>query len=154
MSIHLNLFQVSRETIIRRIGVGTHIVPLATVMFRLLKTGLGFDLDPYDLKACRTDTACCWRLHVVPSFMAFATLCPLPLKKEERLIRLCMRRKVCGSIIIWIKALPRFIGQTHLKWPQKHFTKLRRILYYSRKIRVKVRITLHTNDHSDDGRRL
>jgi hypothetical protein len=40
---------------------GTHMVPLATVMFRLLNTWFGFRFEPYCLKAWRTQTAC-WRL--------------------------------------------------------------------------------------------
>jgi hypothetical protein len=38
-------------------------VPLATVMFRLLNTWFGFRLEPYCLKAWRTHTACWRRVH-------------------------------------------------------------------------------------------
>lgn len=61
----------------------TYIVPLATVMLRLLSTWFGFDLLPYCLNACRTDTAFCWRLQTVPPSSIIDMLVSLPLKVNE-----------------------------------------------------------------------
>lgn len=41
------------------LSICTYIVPLGTVIFRLLSTWLAFFFLPYALKACRTDTAAC-----------------------------------------------------------------------------------------------
>lgn len=97
--------------------IGTHIVPLATVMFRLLSTWFGFDLEPYDLNACRTDTACCWRLHIVPpSFMAFATLCPLPLEGRRR-------KEILRETSL--ESCSQKDPRRKIRSPQKHFSELR-----------------------------
>lgn len=68
--------------------ITTHIVPFATVMFKLLSTWLGFDLGPYILNACRTDTAFCCRLHTVPPSSMVATVCSLPLQSKEKMIKI------------------------------------------------------------------
>jgi hypothetical protein len=60
--------------------LNTHIVPLATVIFKLLSTWLGFDFGPYVLNACRTDTAFCGLDHVVPPSSIVAIVCSLLLE--------------------------------------------------------------------------
>lgn len=63
--------------------IGTYMVPLATVILRLTRTGFGFDLLPYCLNAWRTETACCFRLQTVPPSSIFATFASLPLEKKR-----------------------------------------------------------------------
>lgn len=62
----------------------TYIVPLATVILRLMRTWFGFDLLPYCLNACRTDTAFCWRLQTVPPSSITDMLVSLPLEKTKK----------------------------------------------------------------------
>lgn len=63
----------------------TYMVPLAAVIFKLLSTWFAFDLLPYCLKACRTQTACCFRFQT-PSSMFIqmpGSAAPLQYKQKE-----------------------------------------------------------------------
>lgn len=81
----------------------THIVPLATVIFKLLSTWLGFDLDPYVLKACSTETAFCCRAHCVPPSSIVATVCSLLLEIWKIIVKKCLA-KMWWEIFIGLRS--------------------------------------------------
>lgn len=65
-------------------GEKTYIVPFATVIFKLIRTWFGFDLFPYCLNACRTDTAFCCRFHTVPPSSMIDMFDSLPLEMNKK----------------------------------------------------------------------
>lgn len=93
------LFMCKMQSIRMALSVlcSTYIVPLATVILRLTSTGFGFDLLPYCLNACRTDTAFCWRLHIVPPSSIVDMFVSLPLwqlkKRNKKKSDLAKKKK-------------------------------------------------------------
>lgn len=82
----------------------TYIVPLATVILRLTSTGFGFDLLPYCLNACRTDTAFCWRLHIVPPSSIVDMFVSLPLWKIKKKSFSEIKSFVCCFVVYGVLA--------------------------------------------------